>query len=144
MSATSEFVGTWSLESFRATTPRGEAAYPFGEALVGRITYHADGRMSVQLASGNRAALSSEDPRVAPADEIVEAFATYLGYLGTYTVDTEAREVTHHLEIASMPNWVGTDQVRRYEFGDRTLQLSTPPLMIGGVVVTSVLVWRRD
>lgn len=144
MSAASNFVGTWSLESFRATTPEGATAHPLGTSVVGRITYHADGRMSVQLMSKDRPPLSSDDPRTAPADEVVEAFSTYIGYLGTYSVDADAREVTHHIAVASIPNWIGTNQVRGYEFGDRTLQLSTPLMIIGGIEVRSVLVWRRD
>ncbi len=52
--------------------------------------------------------------------------------------------MTHHLEVASIPNWVGTDHLRMFEFGDGTLRLSTPPIMIDGVAAVSVLLWRRD
>ncbi len=138
------FVGTWSLESFHATGPNGDAAHPFGESVTGRITYHADGRMSVQLMADDRAGFSGEDPRHATPDEIVDAFASYLGYYGTFSVDEEAGQVTHHLEGASIPNWTGTDQLRMYEFGDGTLRLSTPTILIDGIRVVSVLLWRRD
>lgn len=140
----SRFVGTWSLESFHATTPTGDTVHPLGESVVGRITYHADGRMSVQVMSKERPGFSANDPWKAPPDEITEAFRTYIGYLGTYTVDPEANEVTHELEVASIPNWIGSKQVRRYKFGDGTLRLSTPPILIDGIPIESVLLWRRD
>ncbi len=66
------------------------------------------------------------------------------GPVGTFSVDAEAGDVTHHLEVASIPNWVGTDHLRMFEFGDGTLRLSTPPIMIDGVAAVSVLLWRRD
>ncbi len=144
MNSPSDFVGTWSLESFHATVPNGEAVHPLGESVVGRITYHADGRMSVQIMSRGRAPFSTEDPMRAPIEEIAQAFATYIGYYGTFTVDWEAGEVTHHLEAASIPNWVGTDQIRKFEFGEGSLRLSTPPILMDGVAAESVLLWRRD
>lgn len=144
MTSPSDFVGTWGLESFDATAPNGEALHLFGKCVVGRITYHADGRMSVQIMSKDRAPFSNEDPRRAPVEEIAHAFATYLGYYGTYTVDLDAGEVIHHIEAASIPNWVGTDQLRRFEFGEGTLRLSTPPILMDGVAAESVLLWHRD
>lgn len=144
MSDASDFVGTWSLESFRATGPDGRVVHPMGENPVGRITYHDDGRMSVQVMSAGREPLSTEAWRMAPPEEVVDAFGTFIAYFGTYSIDEEAGEVTHHLEAASIPNWVGTDQVRRYEFWNGTLTLSTPPMMMDGVAVESTLVWRRD
>lgn len=144
MSRPSDFVGTWSLESFHAKAPNGEMVHPFGESVVGRITYSEDGRMSVQVMSEDRARLSTDDFTRAPAAEITQAFTTYVGYCGTYSIDSEAGEVTHHLEVASIPNWVGTDQLRIFEFGEDTLRLSTPPILIDGIAVESVLLWRRD
>ncbi len=144
MSRTSDFMGTWSLESFHAKASNGEMVHPFGESVVGRITYHDNGRMSVQVMSEDRAGFSTDDFRRAPAEEIIQAFTTYLGYYGTYSIDSEAGEVTHHIEVASIPNWVGTDQLRLFEFGEDTLRLSTPPILIDGIAVESVLLWRRD
>lgn len=138
------FVGTWSLQSFHATTPDGSVVYPFGEAAVGRITYDPFGRMSVQLMEGERPALSVADPRGAPDHEVVSAFGSYIGYLGRYIVDEKAGEIVHHLEVASIPNWVGSDQLRRFEFDGDSLTLSTPPIVIDGVPVESVLVWQKD
>jgi Lipocalin-like domain len=143
MTRASDFAGTWRLEWFRATSPNGDTIYPYGESALGRITYDDRGHMSVQIMSRDRQPFSTDDVRGAPPEEIVQAFRTYIAYYGTYSVDLEACEVTHHLEVASVPNWVGSDQVRRFEFAEDTLQLSTPPIMIDGVAAQSVLLWRR-
>jgi hypothetical protein len=58
-------------------------------------------------------------------------------------VDEEKRTVTHHIEGCLLPNWVGVDQARFFEFADNRLTLRTPPLMIGGAEAVGYLVWER-
>jgi hypothetical protein len=58
-------------------------------------------------------------------------------------VDERARTVTHHVEGATFPNWIGTDQRRTYELSGDRLTLSTPPMVRGGRRSTYVLVWER-
>jgi hypothetical protein len=66
------------------------------------------------------------------------ARAEYVGsatYFGTYTVDTTAHTVTHAVEGAWLPDWIGRRLVRRYRFdGPNRLELS---------VSGYVLVWER-
>ena len=52
----------------------------------------------------------------------------FLAYFGTYTVDEKAGVVVHHVEGASFPNWIGTDQRREFTLSGRRLTLRTPPL----------------
>lgn len=143
MTIESSFLGSWSLESFVATGPDGRLVHPFGEGALGRIQYDAEGRMAVQIMSRGRAPLSVEDPRKAPEAELAAAFGSFLSYLGTYSVLEESSEMLHHIEVASIPNWPGTTQRRRFEFDDGTLILSTPPIVLGGVPIESVLRWVR-
>lgn len=64
----------------------------------------------------------SEQREKATTEEIVAAWRGYVGYFGTYTIDEKASTVTHHVEGASFPNFVGTNQVRHYRFeGDRLI-----------------------
>ena len=73
---------------------------------------------------------------------------TFFAYYGTYTVDESAGTVTHQLEGAMDPTYVGTDQVRQFEFvGDDRLLLTaiidnelTREI---GSVGTNVLTWER-
>lgn len=73
------------------------------------VTYSADGRMSAHL--------------MRPPDDPAEAPAQYLGYWGTFTVDASARTITHHVIKSDQRNWIGSDQVRGFEFvgGDRLI-----------------------
>jgi hypothetical protein len=81
------------------------------------------------------------DWRSAPAEQRAEAFATYLGYSGRYSISDE--EVTHHIEVASDPNRVGRNISRRFRFEGNTLELTTPPTSVGGTAREFTLTWER-
>jgi hypothetical protein len=60
-------------------------------------------------------------PPADPADEPPQ----HLAYWGTFTVDAGAATVTHHVIGADRPNWIESEQVRRFRFeGDDMLVLS--------------------
>ena len=138
------FAGTWSLASWKATTDGGETRHPFGADAVGRITYDQAGRMSVQLMNPQRSRLSSDDPEKWTTEELEPAFRGYFAYFGSFTVQAAEKTVTHHLEAASVPNWVGTKQIRGFRFSDdgKTLVL-TARIVEGGVTVVHELEWKR-
>jgi hypothetical protein len=116
-------VGTWKLVSARQTNDKGEVRDVYGPNPIGFLTYTADGRMSVIMASSRRKPFSTFPP---PAEEIAEAFASspsmFTAYAGSYTLDGD--KVIHHVEACSVQNLVNTDQVRSVKLeGDRlTLQ----------------------
>jgi hypothetical protein len=45
--------------------------------------------------------------------EVRAAFDGYAAYYGSYSVDQGEGIMVNHVEAAHIPNWVGTDQVRR-------------------------------
>src|SRR4051812_39586220 len=90
----------------------GSKRLPFGERALGQVVYTADGRMSAQLVSADRAAFASDDYRGAPVEVCAEAFQQYFGYFGSYTVDAGAATVTHFIEGAWFPNLENKAQVR--------------------------------
>lgn len=135
-------IGSYRLVAASATDARGVVdTTPYGAALTGALVYTAEGRVMVLLSYGDRQRLSGADRIAAPADERAQAFTTFFAYSGRYTVNGD--RVTHHVEVASYPNWVNTDFVRIFNvLGDR-LTLQTPPLSVGGTMQTSDLVWER-
>ncbi len=142
-SATSpNLAGSWRLVSFHTEDPTGQTAYPFGKYALGRLTYEPDGRMAVQLMDPRRPALTSGDPLVTSEAELRAAFGGYTAYYGSYSVDPARRTIVHHIEAALLPNWVGTDQERQFEFDGELLTLKGP-LLLGGVPGTVSLVWKR-
>jgi hypothetical protein len=122
------FWGAWILASYEQRKADGTVSHPMGEAPVGRITYDAAGRMSAQLMRRDRPRFASNWRQEGAANEIKAAFDGYIGYYGPYTLNEKEKTVTHHVECCSFPNWVGTDQVRHYEFdGDRLILRAAGP-----------------
>ncbi len=137
-------VGTWKLVSVTKTTDKGEIIRnPFGLNPTGFLTYTAGGRMTAIITYEGRKPLSVNDYISAPAEERAEAFATMIAYAGRYMFTGD--KVTHHVEAASLQNWVNTDQVRFAKLQGDRLTLRTPPgILMGGVRLGGVeLVWEQ-
>ena len=137
-----QLVGSWKLLSFHSQDSSGQTAYPFGQDAQGRLIYEADGRMAVQLMNPHRPGFTSDDPLVTSEAEVRAAFGGYTAYYGTYAVNPDEQTIVHHIEAALLPNWVGTDQRRHFEFDGKMLTLKGP-LLLGGVQGVVSLVWER-
>lgn len=137
-------VGVWRLVTYKALDPdSGTVIEPFGPAPKGVLHYTTGGRMSALLTAGDRKRFSAGNRINAPAAERAEAFATSSAYAGTYTL--EGDRVTHHVEIATNPDWVGGDQLRYPKIEGNRLTITTPPLPTrpDGKLRVSTLVWER-
>ena len=134
--------GTWRLVSASSATENGLVNKAvFGENPTGFITYTADGRMMAIISDGGRKPLSVTDRIAATTEERARAFSTFVAYAGTYTFTSD--KVVHHVEAASIQNWVNTDLVRSARFEGDRLILKTPPTARGGVAQSIELVWQR-
>jgi hypothetical protein len=137
-------VGTWRLVSNEEHRADGSVTAAWGSHPAGSLMYQANGRMAVQLMDTRRGKFASEDRMAGTPDEVKRAFEGYLAYFGTYTVDERAGVVVHHVEGASFPNLIGTDQRRTFVLSGDRLTLSTPPMVRAGRRSTYVLVWERQ
>ena len=136
-----DIVGTWRLVSASAIGPTGARDdAPFGRTPHGILIYTPERTMAALVSYDRRPPLSA-DRIAAPAEERAAAFATFFSYAGTYTLRRDT--VVHHVSIASVQNWVGTDLVRVVALSHDRLVLRTPVLSVGGVLMTSELVWQR-
>jgi Lipocalin-like domain len=135
-----DLVGNWKLVSAVCSTADGVVTSPYGNHPAGFITYTSDGRIWAIIAEGERTPLSG-DWASSPASERAEAFAACLAYTGRYTVSGD--QVTHHIEAATVENWVHTEQVRFFALQDDRLTLRTPPLPFRGTRQTFEVVWHR-
>jgi hypothetical protein len=136
-------VGTWRLKSCRATTADGTIVHPLGKNVQGRLIYEKEGRMAVQLMDPDRPAFRVDDPFVASDKEVRAAFDGYAAYYGSYCVRPDEHTVTHHIEAALNPNWVGSDKVRNFELSGDRLTLSTPAITLDGAETAITIVWER-
>ena len=138
------FIGRWQLVSSTFRQADGTIIYPLGQQAEGRISYDQHGQMSAQLMRPQRERLSSRDATEERLAKVKAAFDGYTAYYGSYTIDAENQSVTHHVAGSLLPNWVGRQLVRYFEFShDNTrLALTTPPMgKKAGIVGT--LVWEK-
>jgi len=137
-------VGVWKLVSYTTADPdTGEVFYPFGKNASGYILYTAGGRMAALLQAEGRKRFSAGNRISAPVEERAEAFSTSTAYTGTYTYTVD--RVVHHVEVATNPDWLGSDQMRYPKVEGNRLTITTPPLPTRpeGKLRVSVLVWDR-
>lgn len=142
---TDRFLGSWKLDSIFIRRPGGTVDYPFGRGAKGILTYNGDGRMSVGVWAADRRPFAVDDQRKGTPAENAAAMGSIIAYFGTFTVETKARTVSHHVGQAFYPNWNSTTQTRFYAFdkGERRLTLKTPPIPLGGKTGTLVVVWEK-
>lgn len=134
----SRLVGNWTLVSYDAIAPDGTRSLPFGEA-VGRLSYDEHGHMSGQVMRPGRAPVVLGE---GGAQQVRAAYTGYIAYFGTYEVSADGTTVTHHVQGALNPAWVGGVQVRRLRFDGDLLELQADVLK-AGQTITHVLTWRK-
>jgi hypothetical protein len=137
------FAGSWQLVSYESRDSAGKVEYPWGKDAIGRLSYDAGNNMAAQIMRRGQPPFASQDLHRGTDAEVRAAFDGFIAYWGTYTIDPLKHTITHHVLGGSYPNWVGGDQVRYYKLDGPRLVLSTPPIRIGGRLLTSVLVWER-
>ena len=120
-----QFVGSWELQEWTIESRDGKKEFPFGTDAIGQINYDNNGSMSVLIMKNNRPQFLSEDPLQSQSDEVMVAFEGFIAYSGNYEVDLNSKQVVHQIKISSFPNWVGQNQIRKFEFNENKLTLST-------------------
>jgi hypothetical protein len=143
-----KFIGVWKLVSCESRDKTsGEVQYPYGVSPVGRITYEAAGRMSVQLMNPGRRRVGGPPSGGAVSavrgilcEEMREMLSGYVAYFGMFEIDEPSRKVTHYVQACLIPSWVGTALPRSYEF------VSDDLLVLTAFFDQAVnkLVWQRD
>ncbi len=137
-----QVVGVWTLVSATSTDEHGRGMRaPYGKSPTGVLIYNTNGSMSIAISNDGRKLLSVADREAAPADERALAFSTFLAYAGHYRIAGD--QITHHVEVSSVQNWVGTDLVRSVEVKGDRLVLRTPPTRLGGHLQIVELAWQR-
>lgn len=89
-----------------------------------------------------RPPLPSGYKRSGTTEPVLAAFDGYIAYCGLYRVEEEIAEVVHIVEASLYPNWVGTEQRRRYRFDGGRLVLSAPVFGVSGNIINE-LTWQR-
>jgi hypothetical protein len=139
-SAARSLVGMWEIVEYSQTEQDSGVVRFANDRPSGHLVYTKNGRMVAWVTRNNRPAAD-----LVPSDEVRVAWqkAIIAGYSGRYTLKPGI--VTHHVESAWNPAWVGTDQVRRYELNGDRLVIHTMPYRTSfdGKMIVSRLVFRR-
>jgi hypothetical protein len=136
-------LGTWKLVSYiREGVLSGARSDVMGKHPSGYLNYGSDGRMMVMIVGSDRRKPAGA---IATPDEAEALIKSMLAYAGTYSIDTEAKTVTHHIDVSWDQARTGTDNVRSYKLeGDRLMlstDLSADP--VTGQKTVRTLVWER-
>jgi hypothetical protein len=123
-----KFIGAWRLVSVEDRRPDGGLIHPYGERPAGLLLYDETGRMSVQIMRCDRAHLSSNDWDEIPAQEIKSAVEGFTAFFGTYEINEAEAYIIHRVEGHLLPNSVGKELKRGYEFSDSLLILKPSDL----------------
>src|SRR5271157_2075285 len=120
-----QILGTWKLLSYvREEIPSGAKSDVMGAHPSGYISYGRDGRMIVIIVGSDRK--KPVGPVVTP-EEAEALIRSMLAYAGTYTVDSDAKTVTHHIDVSWNQSRTGESHVRTYKLDGDRLTLTTQP-----------------
>ena len=136
-------LGTWRLVSYvREDLPSGAKSDVMGPHPSGYINFGSDGRMMVIIVASDR---KKPAGAVATPDEAEALIRSMLAYAGTYSIDTQANTITHHVEISWDQTRAGTDQVRSYRLEGEHLTLTTQPSTdpASGKKTVRTLAWEK-
>ena len=128
------FIGTWKLLSQHTLTPGGATAPTRGEHPAGVLMYDTHGNMAVQLMRTDARAGDYTD-----LAQLATAMEGYHAYFGTYEVDPALPIVRHRVIGCAYTAYIGTTQVRYYEFNADKLTLTVR----ADDGSRRVLVWQR-
>ena len=134
-------IGTWRLISYELRDAAGNVTYPWGAHVTGFITYTEEGRMAVVFSRADRPQHNTADRWGGSLEEKAAAYDSSMAYAGTY--DFAGDTVTHHVEVCTFQNRVGTDQVRTVRLEGNRVTLETPPNPQAGAMRVGHLVWER-
>ena len=124
-----DLVGVWQLVATRTRNDAGEpVAGPYGPQPLGLVQFSAEGRMLAVLTDG-RATLPDGLAR------------EHLSYCGAWTVTGDT--LTTRVDGATMPSWLGGEQVRLARWEDGLLVLTPPPRPSAAGMLHRELLWRR-
>lgn len=103
-----KFIGSWRLV---ATTSDGKVRPERGEKPTGIITYDENGWMAAQI-QPDRPPIGMVGATPS-GEEAKAALFGYTAYFGTYTVDAQAKIVTHHRKGNVNPGWEKNADIQR-------------------------------
>jgi hypothetical protein len=138
-----QILGTWKLVSYvREEGASGAKSDVMGAHPSGYINYGPEGRMIVVIVGSDR---KKPVGPVATPNEAEALIRSMLAYAGAYTINSEAKTVTHQIDVSWDQSRTGESLVRNYNLEDDRLTLTTEPSNdpATGKKTVRTLTWER-
>jgi hypothetical protein len=117
--------GTWKLVSYVGEdVSSGAKSDVMGSHPSGYVNYGADGHMILMIVGSDRKKPAGPTATPEESDALIKSM---LAYAGTYAIDSNAKTVTHHIEISWDQTRAGQDHVRKFNVEGNRLTLVTEP-----------------
>jgi hypothetical protein len=97
--------------------------------------------MMAIISDDGRKPLSVADRVSAPVEERAQAYSTFMAYAGRYVFSCD--KVVNHVEVASLQNWVNTEQTRFVTLQGNRMFVRNTPMLRSGVLITIESKWER-
>ena len=119
----SGLVGTWRIVKYCDRDSTGAMVEPLGPNPTGLFVYTPTGQLSIQaMRMPPTGPMTGEPVRLR---SLAELRPFYFGYFGTYSILSDST-VVHHVVGGTFPDYIGTDQSRRYKIRGDTLSIGAP------------------
>jgi Lipocalin-like domain len=136
-----KIVGTWKLVFEEDTLKDGSKTHEYGPNGKGFLMYSADGHMCAVEMNPNRP--QWKNPVRPTQQEKAEAFDGSYGYCGPYEIDMKHSQLIHLPEVSTGPGYVGTRQLRPYQFEGNRLILTGGTVEDEPKVASWKVVWEK-
>jgi len=116
-------VGTWRVVKYCDRDSTGAMVDPLGPNPTGLFVYTPTGELSIQAMRTPPSGPLVGEPVHLNSLAALRPF--YFGYFGTYSILSDST-VVHHVTGGTFPDYIGTDQPRRYVIRGDTLSIGAP------------------
>lgn len=143
VSVQQQILGTWTLVSYvREDVESRAKSDVMGAHPSGYIHYGPDGRMIVVITGSGRKKPAGSVATPAEAEALIRSM---LAYAGSYTIDIQAKTVSHQIDVSWDESRTGGSFVRNYDLEGDRLTLTTQPENdpVTGNKTIRTLTWQK-
>lgn len=134
--------GTWVLTAADEIGADGIRKPSYGPEPRGVLIVDADGRYSLQVFRSGRRRFASGSKRRGTPEEYADAVLGMSSHVGHCYIDSQNGMLVFRIELASYPNWEGTEQLRSYTLTGDLLAYRIPAAATGDGII-AISEWRR-
>ena len=139
----SSLAGTWTLVTAYELKTDGSRTQNYGADAKGILMIDEAGRYSLQIFRPGRPRFAAGDKTKGTPDEYQQAVLGSSTHAGRLRLDPAQGLIIFQIELASFPNWEGTEQRRVYTMAGYTLTYKVPAAASGNGTV-AVSQWKRE